>query len=110
MPEGERDDAGGMPGVGAFACGSPSSGGVEVLRLRRTGRPQDPARQALGHAVLGHHALGAGAAAGGAHRFRWRGPSVPEAASFTISLSIARPDTARRSRAFSASSSLRRFA
>src|SRR5215207_1602669 len=84
-----------------------SSGLVGGLRcVERLGallpRAQNPAGPPLGHAERGNHLLHAGAAAGGAHQF-------PRAAPARISLSSVRSDTARRSRVFPASSSLKRL-
>ena len=56
----------------------------------------------LGHLELPPHVLDDGAAAGGAQKF-------PLAASFRISLSSVRSDTAFLNRAFSCSSSFSRF-
>lgn len=52
--------------------------------------------------MLGNDMIHAGTAAGGAYQF-------PEAASLRISFSSVRSETARRSRAFSASSSFSRL-
>jgi hypothetical protein len=52
---------------------------------------ENPASQALGHTRFGDHMVHAGAATGGAYQF-------PEAASFRISFSSVRSETARRSR------------
>src|SRR5918994_4974333 len=76
--------------------------GGRDLALRRAVLSEHTAGHALGHAMFGHHMLDAGAAAGGAQKF-------PAAASFRINFSSVRSETARRRRAFSASSSFRRF-
>src|ERR671912_1193787 len=76
--------------------------GRRDLALRRAVLSEHTAGHALGHAMFGHHMLDAGAAAGGAQKF-------PAAASFRINFSSVRSETARRRRAFSASSSFRRF-
>ena len=60
------------------------------------------AGEAFGNAERSLDALDADAATGGAYQF-------PEAASFRISFSSVRSDTALRSRAFSASGSLSRL-
>ena len=72
------------------------------LALRGAMLPQNPASQALGHAIFGDHMLHAGPATSGAYQF-------PEAASLRISFSSVRSEIARRSRAFSFSSSFSRF-
>ena len=92
--DGEPDDVGREPLLVIW--------GRRCLALRRTVLPEHTAGHALGHAVLGHHMLDAGAATGGAQKF-------PAAASLRISFSSVRSETARRSRAFSASNSFSRF-
>ena len=66
--------------------------------LRGTVLSENPANPALGQLQFGSYMTNAGAAARGAQKF-------PLAASARIILSRVRSDTARRSRAFSASSS-----
>ena len=56
--------------------------------------PQNPACQTPGHAGFGHDLVNAAAAPGGAQKFA-------EAASFRISFSSVRSETALRSRSFS---------
>ena len=73
-----------------------------LLPLRGTVLAQNPAGEAFRHPVLRHHMVYTGAATRGAQKF-------PEAASFRISFSSVRSDTARRSRVFSASSSFSRL-
>ena len=91
---GERDDRGGQCRL-VISC-------RQTFALRGAVLPENPARPPLGHAELGNHMLHAGAATGGAQEF-------PRAASARIILSSVRSETARRSRVFSASSSLRRL-
>ncbi len=99
--EGERRDVGRQ--------GSLIIGPTGLLALRGTMLTQNPAGEPFGNALLGDHMLHAGAATRGAQKFRCRGPTVPEAASFRISLSSVRSETARRSRVFLASSCFSRF-
>jgi len=91
---GEPDDGGGQGRLVVRRLRSPALGGAMLA--------ENPAGQAFGHAMLGDDALHAGAAAGGAQKF-------PAAASWRISFSSVRSDTARRSRVSSASSSFSRF-
>ena len=79
------------------------------LALRRAMLTERRTDAALGDSQMPSHMLDTDAPARGAYQFRWRGPSVPEAASFKISLSSVRSAIALRSRRFSVSSSLRRF-
>ncbi len=72
------------------------------LALRGAMLTENPASEPLGNAMFGDHMLHAGATTRGAQKF-------PEAASFRISFSSVKSDTARRSRVFSASSSFSRF-
>ena len=72
------------------------------LALCRAMLAENPAGPPLRHAKLAHHMLDTGTAAGGAYQF-------PLAASVRMSLSSVRSETARLSRAFSVSSSFRRF-
>ena len=73
-----------------------------LLPLRGTVLVQNPAGEAFRYPVLRHHMVDTGAATRGAQKF-------PDAASFRISFSSVRSDTARRSRVFSASSSFSRL-
>ena len=91
---GERDDVGGESRFVIERRGN--------LALRGPMLSQNPASQALGHAILGDHMVHAGAATGGAYQF-------PEAASLRISFSSVRSETARRSRVFSPSNSFSRL-
>ena len=72
------------------------------LALRRAMLAENAAGETLGHAEAFPDALHADAAASGAYQF-------PDAASFRISFSSVRSDTALRSRAFSASRSFSRL-
>src|SRR5215212_4927393 len=94
VPSGERDDVGGQRRLVV--------GRARRLALRGTVLAENPAGSSLGHAELGDNMLHAGAAASRAQKF-------PRAASARIILSSVRSDTARRSRVFSASSSLKRL-
>src|SRR3954468_5839 len=94
VPSGERDDVGGQRHLVV--------GRARRLALRGAVLAENPAGSSLGHAELGDNMLHAGAAASRAQKF-------PRAASARIILSSVRSDTARRSRMFSASSSLKRL-
>ncbi len=76
--------------------------GLGDLALSGTMLTENPARPSLGHLQLIEHMVYTSAATDGAQKF-------PLAASAKIILSRVRWETARRSRAFSASSSFRRF-
>ena len=73
-----------------------------VLRCVERCWPRHPAGKALRNGELQHDMVDAATATGRAQKF-------PEAASFRISFSSVRSDTALRSRSFSFSRSLRRF-
>ena len=94
VPGGKGDDGGGQRRL--------VLGRARRLALRGAVLAEDPAGPPLGHAEIGHHVLDAGPAAGGAQKF-------PRAASARIILSSVRSETARRSRAFSASSCFSRL-
>ncbi len=91
---GELNDVGGQP----FFVISPRWNAA----LRRTVLSERAADPSLGHFQLGSNMVDAGAATRGAQKF-------PFAASARIILSKVRSETARRSRAFSVSSSFIRF-
>ena len=90
----ERNDVGGKRRLVVAGCWN--------LALRRTMLTENTAGEALRHAMLGNDLIDAGTATRGAQKF-------PEAASFRISFSSVRSETARRSRVFSASSSFNRL-
>ena len=94
IPGGEPDDVGGQR---LLICSA-----FRRLALGRTMLAQNPAGKALRDGELHHDMVDAAATAGRAQKF-------PEAASFRISFSSVRSDTALRSRSFSFSRSLRRF-
>ena len=75
---------------------------LEDLALCGAMLAQNPAGQPLGDTILGDHVIHTGATAGRAYQF-------PEAASFRISFSRVRSETARRNRAFSVSNSFSRL-
>src|SRR5690606_23569067 len=79
--------------------------------LRGAMLPKHEAYPALRHALRQNRAnmVDAGTATRGAQKFCIRCPSGPEAASFRISFSSVRSETALRSRSFSFSSSFSRF-
>jgi len=91
---GEFDDVGGQPLLILSSCRNTA--------LRRTVLPEHTADPALGHPQRGSNMVDAYATTRGAQKF-------PFAASARIILSSVRSETARRSRAFSASSSFIRF-
>jgi hypothetical protein len=91
---GEFNDIGGQP---LFVLSPPWD-----AALRRTVLSEHAAEAALGHLQFGSNMIDTGMAARGAQKF-------PFAASARIILSSVRSETARRSRAFSASSSFIRF-
>lgn len=91
---GEFNDVGGQP----FFVISP----LRNVALRRTMMPEHTANPPLGQFQLRSNIINAGSATRGAQKF-------PLAASARIILSKVRSETARRSRAFSASSSFIRF-
>src|SRR5215213_4827554 len=95
VPSGECDDVGGQRRRLVV-------GRARRLALRGAVLAENPAGSSLGHAELGDNMLHAGAAASRAQKF-------PRAASARIILSSLRSDTARHSRVFSASSSLKRL-
>ena len=90
----ERDDVGGQRRLIVWGPGD--------LALRRAMLAEHAAGEAFGNAERLLNALDTDTAAGGAHQF-------PDAASFRISFSSVRSDTAWRSRAFSASRSVSRL-
>jgi len=94
IPTGQLNDVGGQP----FFVISP----LRNVALRRTMLPEHTANPPLGQFQAGSHMVDAGTATRGAQKF-------PLAASARIILSKVRSETARRSRAFSASSSFIRF-
>ena len=92
--EGERDDVSGKRRLIVTGLGD--------LALRGAMLAENPACKTLRDAVLDDDSVDASTTTGGAQKF-------PEAASFRISFSSVRSDTARRSRVFSASRSFSRF-
>ena len=92
--DGERDDVGGQSRLVIGRLGD--------LALRRAMLAEYAAGEAFGNAERLPNALDADPAAGGVYQF-------PDAASFRISFSSVRSDTALRSRAFSASRSFSRL-
>jgi uncharacterized protein (DUF1501 family) len=82
--------------------GSVIIGSTGLLALRGTMLAQNQASEPLGDTVFDDNMIHAGAATRGAQKF-------PEAASFRVSFSSVKSETARRSRVFSASSSFSRF-
>ena len=94
VPAGEFNDVGGQPLLVLSSRRNPA--------LRRTVLPEHAADSALGQFQLRSNMIDASTTTRGAQKF-------PFAASARIILSSVRSETARRSRAFSASSSFIRF-
>src|SRR5690606_33608913 len=82
---------------------------LRLFALGRTMLAENLAGKPLRDGELRHDTIDATATTGGAQKFCIRCPSGPEAASFRISFSSVRSDTALRSRSFSFSSSFSRF-
>src|SRR5690606_18421426 len=82
---------------------------LRLFALGRTMLAENLAGKPLRDGELRHDTIDATATASGAQKFCIRCPSGPEAASFRISFSSVRSETALRSRSFSFSSSFSRF-